>query len=117
MQPGKACIACHATEPDAPTFLIAGTVYPTLHAVDLCNGSSNVTVEITGADGAKKTLTTNKAGNFYWEAPPSALKLPFKAKVISANGEAQMFGAQNSGDCNSCHTVQGNGPSGRIFAP
>jgi hypothetical protein len=116
MHPGVACIACH-TQDNGPTFAIAGTVFPTAHEPDDCDGltTTGATVEITGSDGKTLTLTVNSAGNFY-----SATKVakPYKAKVIVGTKSRDMAGAQTDGDCNSCHTTDGaNGAPGRIMAP
>jgi hypothetical protein len=119
MNPGTACIACHARSGgEAPGFSIAGTVYPTAHEPDLCYGaasSSGAQVVITGADGRTLTLAPNVAGNFY---SGMAVALPFRAKVVTAAGERAMVAAQTSGDCNSCHTQAGaNAAPGRIMLP
>ena len=66
MNPGRACIACHSTM-NGPDLTIAGTVYPTAHEPDLCygaDGSNDVSVVITGADGQTVTLTPILSGNF-----------------------------------------------------
>ena len=39
MNPGRACITCHSTM-NGPSLTIAGTVYPTAHEPDLCNGAN-----------------------------------------------------------------------------
>ena len=39
MHPGEACIACHTTD-HGPKFAAAGTVFPTSHEPDDCNGSN-----------------------------------------------------------------------------
>ena len=118
MNPGLACISCHAAEPDAPKFAIAGTVYPTAHEPDLCNGAGSaaaVQVVVTGADGTTLTLIPNTVGNFSYRG---ALATPYKVKVVSMGRERAMGGAQTSGDCNSCHTKGGaNGAPGRIVLP
>jgi hypothetical protein len=121
MHPGVACIACHRTSFEAPSLQVAGTVYPTVHEPDDCNGQSGSTgagirVIITEANGTPHTLTPNSAGNFYLR---SALQFPITAKVTNANGlTREMLTPQTSGDCNSCHTQDGtmNAP-GRIIAP
>ena len=121
MYPGRACITCHATEPDAPKFQIAGTVYPTAHEPDSCLGSpsgAGITVEITDAAGTVVSLPVNSSGNFYYRSRTSTLKLPYTAKVKQGTGVRAMSAAQMSGDCNSCHTQSGtNGAPGRIVAP
>ena len=119
MDPGQACISCHARSGgEAPTFSIAGTVYPTLHEPDLCYGassSSGAQIVITGADGRSLTLSPNAAGNFYSQM---AIALPFSAKVVTSAGERAMVATQTSGYCNSCHTQPGaNAAPGRILLP
>lgn len=117
MDPGRACIACHKTEFEAPKFTIAGTVYPTGHEPNNCYGSSggDIIVEITGADGAKLMLRPNSSGNFYAQ---TAVMTPFTAKVIAGGSERAMVTPQTDGDCNSCHTQNGtSGAPGRIVLP
>jgi hypothetical protein len=121
MEPGQACIGCHARSGgEAPTFAIAGTLYPTGHEPDNCNGASGSTtgakVVVTGSNGSSVSLTPNGAGNFY---SSSSLPGPYKAKVVNAAGvERVMSGTASTGDCNSCHTQNGaNGAPGRITLP
>jgi hypothetical protein len=117
MNPGRACIACHTTD-DGPAFTIAGTVFPTAHEPDLCDGadgSEGFLVTILGADGQVLTLTPNAVGNF-----DSAAKvaLPYQAKVSYLGRERAMAVVQTSGDCNGCHTQSGaNSAPGRILLP
>lgn len=121
MEPGLACIGCHATTGgEAPTFTIAGTLYPTGHEPDNCNGASGQStgakIVVTGNNGSSLTLTPNSVGNFF---TTTSLPPPYKAKVVSASGsERVMSGTASSGDCNSCHTQNGaqNAP-GRITLP
>jgi hypothetical protein len=124
MRPGDTCISCHAKN-GAPTFHIAGTVYPTRHEPLLCNGLAGVTVIITDAKGVETTLTSNAAGNF--ACGPTARSgfpacnptFPVAARITTPNGHmASMIDPQMSGDCNSCHTEAGlNNAPGRISAP
>jgi hypothetical protein len=115
MNPGMACIACHSTG-EGPAFSIAGTVYPTAHEPDRCNGfSGSAQIVIVGADGRTTTLTPNTAGNFYSTA---TIAKPFQAKVVYQGRERVMVAAQTSGDCNSCHTQPGAmSAPGRILLP
>jgi hypothetical protein len=119
MHPGRACIDCHATRARAPRFVIAGTVYPTAHEPNECNGvdgaKTGAQVVITDANGKELTLPVNSAGNFFTE---SAVATPYTAEVV-ANGKTRAMGAaQKVGDCNSCHTQDGaSGAPGRIVAP
>jgi hypothetical protein len=120
MNPGLACISCHRDQREAPSFTIAGTLYPTAHEPDRCNGagaaaSGAARVVITGADGNSITLTPNTAGNFYYQG---AVATPFRARVTYMGRERDMGQAQTSGDCNSCHTQNGaNQAPGRIVLP
>ncbi|MFO0683214.1 MAG: hypothetical protein U0234_14245 [Sandaracinus sp.] len=122
MHPGMACIDCHSLGegPDVP-LTIGGTVYPTSHEPDDCNGSSEalaggtVTVTITGSDGASVQLTTNEAGNFMYDQP---IAFPITATVEVGGRVRAMTTPATSGDCNSCHTESGtSGAPGRIQAP
>jgi hypothetical protein len=121
MEPGQACISCHARSGgEAPTFVIAGTLYPTGHEPDNCNGASGSTtgakIVVTGSNGNTVSLTPNGAGNFY---SSTSLPGPYKAKVVNGAGvERVMSGTASTGDCNSCHTQNGaSAAPGRITLP
>lgn len=119
MHPGRACIACHAVErshdDDAPKFRVAGTVFPTGHEPDDCNGAASATVEVTDATGAVTTLPVNAAGNFFTSA---ALASPIHVAVVANGKRRAMSGSPPTGDCNSCHTQDGaNLAPGRIALP
>jgi hypothetical protein len=112
MEPGVSCNSCHNH-----AFTIFGTVYPTAHEPNLCDGdgSNGLQVVVTGADGRSQTLTPSTAGNFYSN---SAVASPFTAKVTKGGASRAMVASQTSGDCNSCHTQNGaNGAPGRIMSP
>ena len=117
MNPGRGCIACHATN-EGPELTVAGTVYPSAHEPDLCDGadgSEGFRITIVGAGGQSLTLTPNAAGNFDSKAH---VALPYTAKVAYMGRERAMGVMQTSGDCNSCHTQTGaNGAPGRILLP
>ncbi len=119
MRPGGACISCHQKAGEGPVFAVAGTVFPTAHEPDDCDGvgsAAGAQVVITEANGNAHTLTVNQAGNFFLEA--STFAFPYQAKVVYQDRERVMVEAQTSGDCNDCHTQDGreNAP-GRIFLP
>jgi cytochrome c553 len=116
MHPGDACIACHRQSGgEAPTFTIAGTVYPTGHEPAECYGTSGAQVVITDNTGRTLTLTPNSAGNFY---STTALAFPIRAKVVVNGQERVMATAQTSGDCNACHTQNGTSMApGRVTVP
>ena len=124
MHPGGKCNTCHDKNPMAPNFTVTGTVYPTSHEPDECNGivnisdigTSDVTVVITDKSGRSLApLQVNSVGNFKFEA--EVIK-PFLAKVVANGKENKMMGTINSGDCNFCHTQMGaEGAPGRITIP
>ena len=119
MQPGVACISCHAsTGGEAPLFTIAGTLYPTGHEPDQCNGANGTDgaqVVVTDAKGVTISLTPNSVGNFSYSGQ---VAMPFRAKVTYMGRERDMATAQTSGDCNACHTQNGTmSAPGRIILP
>jgi len=119
MQPGVACISCHASSGgEAPQFTIAGTLYPTGHEPNQCNGANGTDgaqVVVTDAKGNTISLTPNSAGNFYYTG---AVATPFRAKVTYMGRERDMAATQTSGDCNACHTQNGTmAAPGRIILP
>lgn len=119
MHPGDACISCHSSRGggEAPLFALAGTLYPTAHEPNDCNGSSAVgaSIVITDANGTSHTLTPNAAGNFDWTG---SLAKPYSAKVVYQGRTRAMATKQTDGDCNGCHTESGNSAApGRIMLP
>lgn len=117
MHPGAACNACHQQQ-GGPNLRAAGTVYPTLHEPNDCNGSAPppaLTVLITDNSGRVTRLPVNSVGNF---STRTRIRAPYKAAVTDGTKTRAMVGSVTSGDCNSCHTDPGaNGAPGRIMAP
>jgi mono/diheme cytochrome c family protein len=121
MHPGNACITCH-TDQGGPSFTVAGTVYPTVHEPDECNGIDGTTganlgteVLIIDANGNLQSLPVDDAGNFFSKA---ALPTPYRAMVVRGNSIKEMRATQTDGDCNNCHTKWGDGSApGRVMAP
>ena len=96
MRPGRACITCHASQEEAPRFTIAGTLYPTGHEPNLCNGVNGTTgarVVIVDAANRTVTLTPNAAGNFMYTG---SITTPYHAKVTYQGRERIMPVAQSS---------------------
>jgi cytochrome c553 len=118
MRPGEACVSCHAREEDAPRFNVGGTVYPTGHEPNLCEGVKDVRVELTDANGVVHTYETNDAGNFS-NHEEAQVAMPYTAKLVASDGRTRsMLTPQTSGDCNTCHTEAGTqGAPGRIVMP
>jgi hypothetical protein len=118
MNPGQACIACHSKS-DGPTFGIAGTVYPTAHEPNNCNGSpgsstAGATIVVVDANNKTITVPVNSVGNFSY----GTVAKPYRAKVVFGGKERVMSAAQTNGDCNGCHTETGaSSAPGRIMLP
>jgi len=121
MHPGLACIVCHTQSGgDGPRFAVAGTVYPTGHEYDDCDGSaaSGAVVTVTDITGVSKSFTANAVGNFYGSPVTGWPVFPITAQVTFSGKVRLMSTAVSSGDCNSCHTLDGaNGAPGRIALP
>jgi mono/diheme cytochrome c family protein len=117
MHPGGACISCHRSSGEAPTFVIAGTVFPTAHEYNDCvsTAAGQGQVIITDNNGVDHAVSIGGSGNFVSQ---QAISLPYRARVVAGGRERAMSGSQQSGDCNSCHTLNGaNGAPGRIMLP
>ncbi len=116
MHPGRACLDCHAQN-DGPNLALAGTVFPSAHEPDECNGVGvgRAVVVITDAKGVEHRLNVNAAGNFKLEGH---VALPYHAHVEAHGLMRAMVSPQSAGDCNGCHTQRGEeGAPGRIVAP
>lgn len=116
MHPGNACISCHS-QGEGPKFALAGTLYPTAHEPNDCNGTSasGASVIVTDANGTDHTLTPNAAGNFYVSG---SIAKPYRARIEYQGRTRAMASAQSTGDCNSCHTEAGSqGAPGRLMLP
>ena len=119
MRPGDTCINCHTTQKKCTKtsckFAIAGTVYPTAHEPNNCNGVAGSTVVITDANNKTMSLPVNAVGTF---TTTTALVAPFTVKVINGSKTRVMTAKAPNGDCNSCHTATGTQSApGRIMAP
>lgn len=124
MHPGVACITCHK-KMNGPSLYIGGTLFPTGHEPDDCNGASNdvnladAIVEITDANKQVIQLAVSgTSGNFYLRTRGATLAMPYTAKV-TLNGKVRaMATPQTNGDCNVCHTADGaQGAPGRVTIP
>lgn len=116
MHPGMDCLGCHQERGEAEEYTIGGTVYGALTEPDDCFGLADVSVEITGADGAVLRMTTTESGNFTHEH--ASVALPYTAKVLLDGRELAMTTPQSILSCNVCHAQTGvNMAPGRILAP
>lgn len=134
MNPGYACRSCHLGqnfEGQNPTLVsnpqyamfFMGTAYPNFNEPNLCFAKDvpdGGVIEILGPGNmVVLTLPIDPAsGNFRSTSVDATVPLPYGAR-IRANGKTrQMSARQMNGDCNSCHTEQGNqGAPGRIVFP
>lgn len=119
---GETCLECHRPGGKAAEFLHAagGTVYARRDAARDA-GVGGVEVTLRDASGKTVTVTSNAAGNFWWDRD---LRLPVSAEVrrrAEADGGADGPRVASpgptcsSGDCNRCHTVPPTGGArGRI---
>ena len=127
MHPGRACINCHtasAADEDTPNLWVGGTVYPTVHEPDECLGADGrdeydgAFVRIVDALGRTYDLDVNRSGNFMLHKSGNPFDMPFRASLHYDGRVREMYGEKHTGDCNSCHTVQGaNYAPGRIYLP
>jgi cytochrome c553 len=122
MNPGMACLACHKALGDGPAAYFMGTIYPAPHEKNTCyaHPPSGTVVEIIGANGTVLTLPVSlTSGNFMSNAVSAGVTMPYTARVKNAAGRTTvMTTPQTNGDCNTCHTEQGNsGAPGRITWP
>jgi hypothetical protein len=120
MYPGRPCVACHATN-RGPPFTLAGTIFPTAHEPDDCNGAdgffTGAAIIITDANGVTHMTTGNLAGNFYFPAAET-IPFPYRVKIAAGGRERVMVTPQMKPDCNGCHTVKGDMMApGRIMLP
>jgi len=121
MSPGQACVSCHE-KPNyegetGPRLLFGGTVYPTLHEPDDCNGVGGAVVVVTDANGRTVQATARASGNFFVEEGVP-LVLPIRAEVRHGDKVLAMQDPVDSVDCNSCHTALGaEDAPGRIILP
>jgi hypothetical protein len=131
MLPGEVCNDCHVKRRHPNISSIGGTVYPTAHEKDKCNGGPSVAgaeVVFTDVDGKelRRTKVRSPSGNFYEK--PSVFTLPAagaKVYVEQAGKKRHMSAVVKDGDCNKCHTMDGSGADasdpnkapGRIMLP
>ena len=120
MNPGQACISCHASglEEEGPLFAFGGTVFPGLHDEDDCYGSTPAgsTVVVTDAVGRVFEVPVRPLGNFYQEA--TTISFPIRAEVRRGDQVLAMKDPVGTGDCNTCHSAEGaEGAPGRILVP
>src|SRR6185503_5172070 len=105
------CNDCHNKNPTSPNFTLAGTVYPTAHEPDECNGVAGTTsdagmaeiaIVITDKSGRQlPPIPVNTVGNFTFAGQ---VIMPFNVKVVVRGKENKMAMQAPHGDCNACHT-------------
>ena len=123
MAPGEACLACHRGEREAPRDAFMGTVYRGYHEADDCYAAAPTSLTVDILDSATGAVVLSfpvdtVSGNFRSRGQAWTAR-SYRAQVRNAAGAVrQMMNPVASGDCNSCHTEQGqNGAPGRIVWP
>lgn len=104
MHPGGDCVGCHSSNPDAPSFAIAGTVYLDKFAEDDCAGVEGAVVLVEDDDGQVLELTTNRAGNFFARESDVALTNPLRIEVRYQGRKNMMQEPVYNGNCHDCHS-------------
>lgn len=122
MEPGLECHTCHVVggKASGKEFDMSGTVYPTAHEPDLCNGVGGATVVITDKNGNQTSLSVNEVGNFWHDDAVGFLKIatPYTAVVKVGGKTRAMVTPQTDGNCNHCHTEAGTESApGRVMMP
>lgn len=132
MNPGRPCIGCH-DDPEAfggeagelgPSYVFAGTVFATAHEPDDCFGldgtTQDVEIVIRTEDGQELRLPVNDAGNFAAEPGdvPPGFAPPWFFRVVADGVESQPGPPLFDGDCNRCHSQDGDETApGRLIPP
>lgn len=121
MNPGLPCRKCHQLQIPELAYFFAGTVFPSFHEQDLCNSPppAEARIEILDESGAiALVLLPNEAGNFTSNAVVPGLPLPYRAQLVANGLVRAMTTLQQDGDCNGCHTEQGDSDApGRLVWP
>ena len=122
MYPGRDCVGCHRDN-DGPELLAGGTVYGvvdpegTRTTQNDCFGVEGARVTITAGDGQVLETVTNRAGNFFFEGPESALVMPFRVAIeytLPDGRQSRQFMASSPsyGGCARCHSPEAESTPG-----
>jgi hypothetical protein len=124
MFPGIACLSCHTAgmlKADAPALGFGGTAYPSAHEPDNCNSTAIPTgavVQIVDAKAKMFEAKLDAVGNFSFRpTATNTITFPIDVKIVAGGRERIMGEKAPNGDCNACHTVNGNGVDGGNKAP
>jgi hypothetical protein len=105
---GKACLSCHVSGGQAPSWLFGGTIYDSAGTTGVAH------LQIGIKDGTKFFSTYSATNGNIW-LPTASNTVNWanaEIRLRSATGEKIMGKTATSGDCNSCHS-SGN----RILTP
>ncbi|HEY3354333.1 MAG TPA: hypothetical protein VGQ83_13860 [Polyangia bacterium] len=108
MNPGTACLGCHATMSGSRKFTLAGTMYTDAAGSAKAAG---VTVHVSDANGQTLALVSGNDGAFY---TTQAITFPVSIRASKCPTVQEMPAQASSGDCNQagCH-ASGN----RVHVP
>jgi hypothetical protein len=101
-RPGQPCVLCHSGQGNAPTFLLAGTVYVAAGSLTPIDG---VQVSLIDSLNHQFVATTNCAGNFFVRPQDFSSDAPI---WVTMRRDA-VFRAMNTaiyrdGSCAGCHS-------------
>jgi hypothetical protein len=109
-RPGQPCLLCHDGD-----FSIAGTVFERPKGTA---PAANAVVVLENADGSKRQVETNAAGNFYLESEHYRPIFPLKVEVQYRGQTATMHTLiGREGSCGACHADPASSRSaGHVYA-
>jgi len=111
---GQPCTVCHQADGIARAFAVAGTV---MRATDDPSGVEGVTIEVLDTGGARRTATSNAAGNFFVLLDDWTPLWPIATRVVTPDGKDHRMQTPifREGSCSKCHgTTSGRRSAGPV---
>ena len=111
---GQPCTVCHQANGLARAFAVAGTV---TKSKDDPSGVDGVTIEVLDSGGARRTATSNAAGNFFVLADDWTPLWPIATRVVTPDGKDHRMQTPifREGSCSKCHgTTTGTRSAGPV---
>ncbi len=99
---GQPCIVCHQADGPARAFTIGGTI---ARSQDDHAGMEGITIELLDSAGARRSVTSNAAGNFFVLADDWTPLWPIATRVVAGNGKDKRMQTPifREGSCAKCH--------------
>lgn len=95
----QACLSCHASGGNGPTFVLGGTAYEDAAGTIPAAGAE---IRVVDANGTAFTTHTDNLGNFYLRGGGTP-SFPANVGARNAAGARDMSATIKNGDCNNCH--------------